>query len=357
MQFGLPLPTIVVQLRGELGNHLSTIAHGRGLQLYALEMYGLETNLLLRHQVMPDGITSNPKWDPTRQTLQRCFNFSEWDFSRGAQWKEFDDFKVQQEGWLDFLDLKKLDSINGRRMNGLLFKDNQPVQASDIERGLETFLEVLSRKDRPAVHQSATLQLPFLLSESMDNNILVDKYVDYFRAFFQLDQSCCGEVEPDPDESVFHFRNFETEMPSHKGTLQEVSPNQTAHVLFAHLQAGDKVAITTRFNNARASEHVEALTGRGIEVRVIEGQSGVQDFCFLTKAQKEVVGNCQSTFVFWAVVLGKARKSVLYTLDSPSLQERFGATAIDRFQYQWQNDDLRKRMTMKLIEFDGDLKN
>jgi hypothetical protein len=355
-QSGALLPTIVVQLRGELGNHLSTIAHGRGLQLYALELFGLESNLLLRHQVMPDGTTSNAKWEPTRQTIQRCFNFSDWDFSRGGRWKEFHERQAQQEHWLDFLDIKKMDSINGRRMNGLYFKDNQPVRAPDIERGLETFMQILIQKDRPAIPQSATLSLPFLVSESMDNNVLIDMYLDYLKALFQLDQSCCGKVEPQADESVFHFRNFETEMPIHKGTLQEVSPNQTAFVLFGHLRAGDKVVITTRFNNARAKEHIDALKARGIQVRVVEGQTGIQDFCFLTKAQKELVGNFQSTFAFWAAILGKARKAFLYTLDSPSLRERFGTSAMDmdRFQYQWENDDLRNRVTMKLIDFDRD---
>eukprot|EP00980_Cylindrotheca_fusiformis_P012719 scaffold3108_cov152-Cylindrotheca_fusiformis.AAC.10 len=346
------LPTIVVQLRGELGNHLSSIAHGRGIQLYALEVFGLETNLLLRHQVLPDGITSNPKWEPTKQTLQRCFNFSDWDFSRGGRWKEFDERRRQQERWLDFLNMKKLDSINGRRMNGLFFKDNQPIRADDIDRSLETFLQQLSRKDRPTLPLSAKISLPFLLSESLDNNLLVDRYYGYFQNFFKLDQSCCGNVEPEADESVFHFRNFETEMPNHKGTLQEGSPNQTAFVLFGHLQAGDKVAIATRFNNANAKGHADALKSRGIQVRILEGQTGVQDFCFLTKAQKELVGNYQSSFAFWAAVLGKARKSFLYTLDSPSLRDRFDTTISDRFEYQWENEELKARVTMKIIEFD-----
>ncbi|CAJ1959409.1 unnamed protein product [Cylindrotheca closterium] len=351
-----PLPTIVVQLRGELGNHMSAIAHGYGLQLYALELFGLETKLLLRHQVMSDGITSNPKWIPTSQTLQRCFSFDDWDFSQGGRWEEFNTRKMQQENWLDFLELKLMSSVNGRRMKGLVFNDNQPVTTEDIHKGLESFMGALRKQDKkPTIPSFADISLPFLFSESIDNTVLVDRYWKYLRSFFTLDlssSSCCGDEEPYPDESVFHFRNFATEMPNYKGTLQEATPNQTAFELFGHLGAGDKVAITSRFNNERLQLYVSAMRAREINVRVIEGQSGIQDFCFLTKARKELVGNFQSTFVFWAAILGNARKVLLYTVDNPSLKQRFGQTRRDRFQYQWNSDSLRYRVILQLIEYE-----
>jgi hypothetical protein len=36
-----------------------------------------------------------------------------------------------------------------------------------------------------------------------------------------------------------------------------------------------------------------------IDASHLSGQSGIQDFCFLMKAQKELVGSVVSTFVRW----------------------------------------------------------
>lgn len=334
-------PTIIVQLRGELGNHISTIAHGYGIQLYALQNFNLETNLVLRHQVQPDGITSNPKWLPTSEMLQQCFHtFRDWDFSRGGTFEQ-----QQQVGkGLSNLEQKRMDLINGRHMNGMVYRDTdrQPIQERDIEIGIQEFINVLRKRD--TVDTS-------LHSYSMDNNVLIDKYFQYFKTKFRIKESCCGDIRPFEDESVFHFRNFKTEMPNAKyTTLQEVSPDQAADTLFGHLQKGDKLAITTRFHNELVQEYERTLTARGIQVRIIQGNTGIQDFCFLLNAKKELIGNFQSTYVFWAAILGKSQKAVLYTLNTPSLQNRYGQTINDRFLYQWENQELRRRIFFKLIE-------
>ncbi|KAL3942090.1 MAG: hypothetical protein SGBAC_003657 [Bacillariaceae sp.] len=233
------------------------MAHGYGLQLFALEFFGLETKLLLRHQVLSDGISSNPKWISASQTLQLCFNFSDWDFSQGGRWKEFNIRKANQEDWLDFLELKLMGSINGRRMKGLVFNDNSPVKKEDIHKGLESFVNALKKKDKPTTPSSADISLPFLFSESIDNTLLVDRYWKYFRAFFALDLSCCGDEKPYPNESVFHFRNFATEMPNYKGTLQEATPNQTAFDLFGHLRAASK-GFSASSTNPVGVKHISA---------------------------------------------------------------------------------------------------
>jgi hypothetical protein len=110
-----------------------------------------------------------------------------------------------------------------------------------------------------------------------------------------------------------HFRNFHTELKRAVGLgFEELNPNRTADELFGHLQPGDKVAITTRFNNAVTKLYVQQLERRGLKVRTITGQSAVQDFCFLIKAEKELVGNLVSTFTLWAAVLGNAKIARLY---------------------------------------------
>ena len=54
--------------------------------------------------------------------------------------------------------------------------------------------------------------------------------------------------------------------------------------------AGDKVAITSRFVNKAVENIVNSLSARGIKVRVMNGQSPEEDFCFPLKAEKELVG-------------------------------------------------------------------
>lgn len=79
---------------------------------------------------------------------------------------------------------------------------------------------------------------------------------------------------------------------------------------------GEKVAITTRFGGTHVKPYIQALERRGLQARVVEGQSGVQDFCFLLSAQKELVGTRKSTFVQWAAWLGGAKQVELYEPES-----------------------------------------
>ena len=66
-----------------------------------------------------------------------------------------------------------------------------------------------------------------------------------------------------------------------------------------HLSPGDRVAITTRFHTKDVQQYVTAMESRGLIVRVISGQSDIEDFCFLLHARKELIGNVVSTYVKW----------------------------------------------------------
>jgi hypothetical protein len=100
--------------------------------------------------------------------------------------------------------------------------------------------------------------------------------------------------------------------------LEELSPNKTAYELFGHLQPGDKIAITTRFNYPKyTQQYVDALESRGLVVRLVTNQTAFQDFCFLTQAQKELVGMVRSTFLVWAGLLGRAQRVRMYSVESP----------------------------------------
>ena len=86
-----PTISILVRLRGEMANHMSCIAHARGIQLFALETFGIESNLVFVPQydkqqrrqgadkvvdtsaATNSTILINPKGRPARKILNQCF--------------------------------------------------------------------------------------------------------------------------------------------------------------------------------------------------------------------------------------------------------------------------------------------
>jgi hypothetical protein len=203
----LKLPTIFAQLNGEMANNLSFLAHARGLQYMLLKHYGLETNLLLRHQTDEKGNDSK-KWVQPSQDIQKCFPaLRKWDFSHGAHWTEWEQRASQQEDWLDIQQRYTLDLVNGKRSAIFTFQRAKPVERKQLDESLQLFQQLLLQQspERPTVVESSddsTISLPYLYSESMDNWMLLDEYYDDFRELLQFDRRCCRQV-PDPDESVF----------------------------------------------------------------------------------------------------------------------------------------------------------
>lgn len=127
---------------------------------------------------------------------------------------------------------------------------------------------------------------------------------------------------------------------------EELSANKTAYELFAHLQPGDKVAITTRFGGIHVQPYVSALEERGLQVRVIEGQSDTQDFCFLMSAQKELVGPLHSTFATWAAFLGNMKLAHLYYVTSPARTKAKKSYS----PYTWKRPVLKDRVFTNLYK-------
>jgi hypothetical protein len=133
--------------------------------------------------------------------------------------------------------------------------------------------------------------------------------------------------------------------------FEEMGPNQTARDLFGHLQPGDKVAIVSRFTDV--DTFIQALERQGLKVRFIQGQTGVQDFCFLMSAQKELVGPGISTYFFWAAIMGNATKIRSYYLDTPETRAMNGGNT--RSGYVWKNPQLRDRFAFELHPIDREL--
>jgi hypothetical protein len=131
--------------------------------------------------------------------------------------------------------------------------------------------------------------------------------------------------------------------------FRELTANQTALSLLGYLSPKDRVAITTRIHDLR----VAALQRRGLEVRVISNQSGVEDFCFLKKARKGLAGNIVSTFSKWAALFGNAERADLYMLKDEeglrkSMKNELNASGTDILFYNYSNPILEKRIHYQL---------
>jgi len=234
----------------------------------------------------------------------------------------------------------------------------------------------------------ATLSLPFITSESMVTRPLLDRFYDEFQHTFHFDvegrseeMKCCSK-HPDPDENVFvsaklssllmlgvslpccpsrthgpsfrqHFRNFLAEMPKNaiKRGYEELSPKKTADELFGHLPPGSKVAVVSRFSkHERVRDYIEALQERNLTARIIQGQTGSQDFCFLHQTQQGLVALVKSTFAVWSGYLNSNNgTSRLYSVRSPRTQEMEDAEGKKMFRsINWTNPILKAKIRFEL---------
>ena len=131
-----------------------------------------------------------------------------------------------------------------------------------------------------------------------------------------------------------------------KGKLkgfEELSPERVGTDLFGHLHRGDKVALTSRIQNLQTQEYVDALSARGLQVRLVTNQTGVEDFCFLASAKKELAGMTRSTYVGWAGILGNASKVWSYSIDSEDTRNALGQNGTF-LHHSWKNPLLRNRI-------------
>jgi hypothetical protein len=128
--------------------------------------------------------------------------------------------------------------------------------------------------------------------------------------------------------------------------FEELSPRKISEELLRNLTTGDKVAITSRFINTAVEDIVNLLSARGIQVRVVNGQSSEEDFCFLLKAEKELVGFAKSSYVRWAGILGNASIVRMYSVESPATRRisqnltiRYTNPLLSRIHYERYNSE------------------
>jgi hypothetical protein len=211
----LPATTtsIVVNLSGELGNHLSRMARGLALQRWAQQDYGLATDLVFRDSGYSR--VGGP------MDIQKCFpKLRHLDLRRGNT-MEYDQrlLQQQQQWWNDDTVQAALHVTSSR--------------AEDVAKSLSTLRDLLQHHNRNATNQTRivdaggfhngtidsnnstintnitnyseyTISLPFLTVEGdmVVVDAWADRFYDDFRDVFQFDYEACCKLKPDADESV-----------------------------------------------------------------------------------------------------------------------------------------------------------
>jgi len=329
--------TIACQLSGEMGNNLGKLGHCLSLKYWlesgafynSTHKFGYNARVALRHQ-------DHNKWVRGRNDLLQCFpNTRQFDFSELNN-DEYNEIYRMQQDFIKRVD----DQINAG--NGNL---------TQINDGLQLFVSQVSERHIQVYNNASkrNISLPFLYGNRIQQmDPLNDMFYNQLKSFFRFNYTSCCKIKADPDESVFHFRNFKQEMPRkwNEYGFHEASAEQAATILFGHLKEGDKVAIVTRFSGETAQEYKNAFTSRGLKVRVVDGQQGTEDFCLLMSAQKEIVGLDKSTYLLWAGYLGNATRVVAYTMAS----SRQGSHHRERVRYNFTSPGLKDRFEFPILD-------
>mmetsp|Transcript_28232 Transcript_28232/g.40430 ORF Transcript_28232/g.40430 Transcript_28232/m.40430 type:complete len:441 (+) Transcript_28232:138-1460(+) len=300
---------LLVFLSGELGNNLLSIAKGKIIQILALE--DGRFNFTLRY--LWNGGEKSAK---AGQEVQKCFskhlskeivNLTEWNSKSIARQNALQNNAVRQlfKDWKDPAQAARMLTIDGNTVES-------------IHASLNHLEDVRHRMMKHQQHRQATdkysLSSPFVISTGFAQFLLTDKYYNQLHDFFAFnDMQCCRDC-PDPDETVLHIRGFEVEDPHIADTLgfRDLDENRTSYELLGHLNAGEKVAIISRFSEEELRNYTGSLRERGIQTRFVTGHTGPQAFCFLKCATKGAVGDLSSTFFRTAVMLSDTIQNVTF---------------------------------------------
>jgi hypothetical protein len=136
--------------------------------------------------------------------------------------------------------------------------------------------------------------------------------------------------------------------------FEELDPKKIAYELFGNLNAGDKIAIAGRNvlkdsqrNDTDIYKVVKELEERNLTVRFAPGKSAVEDFCFLKRAKKELVGTYKSSYVKFASYLGgpsiKLTRLYQYTTYQSSTSDSGLTFRLKNFG-NWTNPELLSRI-------------
>lgn len=341
--------TMILKLSGELGNNLMCLIGAYLKKWWFEESYpGIEIDIVGQHQ-------DADKWTRGQEIIQQCLiNFRTFDFEGGI-WDEYVNFTQLQltqgqllaelEPWnkdaANLLDLSVHNiSQAGEYLQKVLRSNSSLLTTTTSHRNVndthncltDTTTSTTKNVDTKIAINSITnrrhqYSVPYLTMKfsDFDTTKVPKNRLKELLAFDYTNPNCCSDtIAPDPDETVFHLRNFISEslwLLEYRIDFHEITPNQI--VPFFNLKQGDKLAILGRYiDNEYAQRFLKALNETQVQVRLIRGQTPQQDFCFLLRTQKELIATEISTFARMASTLA----DIPTTLYSISPTETYNGT-------------------------------
>ena len=190
--------SIVVQLSGELGNHLSKVAFGYAIQCLLKESYGITSHLVLQHQ------ERGSKWEIARHDLQQCFPFfRNLDFAV-ANTPEFYKLQSRQQQTPNFdskafvfpISISMNETIQRLDTIAYILKSTTINHHENINRTDATISNI-------TLDNSGNISFPFIHVNEFIGFHLLDRYYNQLQNLFVFDRyACCAEL-PYEDEAVF----------------------------------------------------------------------------------------------------------------------------------------------------------
>ncbi len=319
--------TLIVQLRGELGNQLSVLANARITQLLARAKYPhIHIQLIGQHQY-------DTKWTKGRDDLINCFSnaFHDFDFEGGTHNEEFRIVQNLQQAWLNVGERNQLSNVRRFHFLDSLLLQQEKNQDDRRNTSIPQLPSSVSKYSLPYLTAASFSWIDCLRNEG---------YYNEMRQWLQFNmKKCCNSnVRSNDNDIVFHYRNFANELRNSKlkgqSIFVEIPPHIAANVAFAAANTRDNttavnnhttvvkvpnIAITSRFETG-TDQYVAAFSAQNITSHYVSGQqSGVEGFCYILQAQNEIFGSYQSTYYRWAALLGNATRSRFYMMEEQPL--------------------------------------
>ena len=264
--------TIVVQLSGELGNHLSKIGTGLCVQHTIETKLGIPTEIKLRAQ-------DHPKWQHAMQWTKAAFNSTRALNFRELNTPEFDAAHNAQRTWMqNLIDLERL-NVTGIA-NPHMLTDGTDLDESSLSNLLNLLNQTWTLRNEASAIDDAPISTPHVYTNSLLNDYCLDLTYHGLRDFFVIHEADNCKARPHPNETVVHQRNFIAEMPR-RGTemgYEEMNETRMATEILADLEPGQNIAIISRMDN-NIDKYVHMMEQKGLNARYIRGQNGNQDFC------------------------------------------------------------------------------
>lgn len=325
--------TAVVQLMGELGNHLMIFTNYYAVRTIALAEFNLNLTLHVRKQA--SGKAESAAMNAKCLTSFRDLDFDEcnWSLNNGAK-------GYQCEGRVNN-QIEALNDLAMQHNNGTIAELSMSLNMkASTSNGIRLFLQsYVAMLTDPAILQLYSIRdigwttnehYPFLFSTERlhaDDTLIDDFYSRGLPAYLAFDNatkmsSGCCSILPEKDEQVFHYRSFIVDLPRIMMTWggAELKPNRAARMLSASLSPGTKVALVAgRSTRERAKAYETAFFNQSFSVRQIVGQTSIQDFCFLAHAKAGLWGTVQSSYISIAsLISADLQNATLYGVNYPA---------------------------------------